>query len=505
MTATAAGVTGAMFAPTGEVQRATRRPLNILFMMDDQHRGDLLGVETDWIETPNLNRLCREGVRFNKAYASVPSCIPARVSILTGMSPWGSGLISYAPMADEYPREFPRTLTGAGYRTHVVGKTHYQGPSHGFQTMRLEEAWRGQTNENFQCDYRKWFAEHHPDKDVDATGLGYTDHRGGRAWPYDEELHPTNWTAREAVDFLDTYDGDAPWLLKVSFKRPHPPFDPPQRLMDHYEAMDLPKPQVGDWAYRVYGEMTGSLEESPNAPRGNFPEDEVHRSRAAYYAVLTHVDEQIGTVLEALERRGELENTLIVFTADHGDMMGDNHLWRKCYAYEGSARIPMIIRWPESMADEANLDRGDLSSRLIELRDVAPTCLDAANIPIPDGMEGASMLDIVRGEDDDWRDVLDLEHGQIYFKENAWVALTDGRYKYIHFTRTGDQQLFDLDSDPHELHNLASDATHGAQLTRWRKRMYDHLAVRGEPWVRDGDLATFEKVMKYGPNHPKMA
>jgi arylsulfatase A-like enzyme len=405
-------------------------------------------------------------------------------------------------MATEYRYEKPRMFTAAGYRTQAVGKMHFDSHDHGYQSVLLEEAWRAVTPEGFKCDYRQWFEANHPDKDVDKTGLTYTDHRGGRAYPYDDSAHPTYWTALQAVEFLDGYEGDKPWFLKVSFQRPHPPFDPPKRLMEHYHSLELPKAEVGDWAERMYGSFEGSVEDTPTAPRGKYPPSEIHSARAAYYASIAFVDEQIGRLLHSLERRGELEHTLILFTSDHGDMMGDHHLWRKSYAYEGSARVPMIVRWPESIPSMEGVRRGTESDHLVELRDVLPTFLDAAGLDRPAHMEGRSMLDVARGATDDWREVLDLEHGQCYWDENAWVALTDGRQKYIYFTTTGEQQLFDLQNDPHELHDLATDSDNRKRLEEWRNRMIEHLSIRGEPWIIEGDLAIQRESVKYGPNHP---
>ncbi|MCK4749107.1 MAG: sulfatase-like hydrolase/transferase, partial [Bacteroidales bacterium] len=192
----------------------------------------------------------------------------------------------------------------------------------------------------------------------------------------------------------------------------------------------------------------------------------------------------------------------IIYTADHGDMMGDHHMWRKCRPYDASARIPMILRWPESLQIKAK--RGQARGELVELRDVLPTFLDAAGIPKPQVMDGASMLNILK--DKSWRNMLDLEHAQIYEKDNAWVALTDGRYKYIYFTLTGQQQLFDLKNDPYEMNDMASDELFGKNeilVKEWRKRMIKHLEIRGEEWVKDGDLMVQKRSIYFGVNHPK--
>ncbi len=471
--------------------------------MGDQHRGDCIGADgANWIFTPYLDKLASEGIIFTKAYTSVPSCLPARTSILTGMSPWQSGQLGYKDIP-EYPYELPEMFTGAGYRTHAVGKNHFtpMRNTHGYQSVELEEAWHTKLKDTTKCDYTTWFEENLPGKDINASGLHYTDHRGGVAFPFEEKYHATHWTAERAIRFLENYDEEEPWLLKVSFQRPHPPFDPPQRWLEKYNNIDIPETEVGSWAEEKYGEKTGSLKELKNPTSGNFPEDEIDASRRAYYAAISFVDEQLGRVLEALEKRGELENTLIIYTADHGDMMGDQHMWRKCRPYEGSARIPMILRWPEGF--ELNAERGQVSSELVELRDVLPTFLDAAGIPIPQVMDGESMLDILREKS--WRKMLDLEHAQIYEKDNAWVALTDGRYKYIYFTLTGQQQLFDLNNDPYELNDLASEELldgNKSLVKKWRKRMIDHLKIRGEEWVANGDLVVQSKSIYFGINHP---
>lgn len=482
-------------------QKSTSQMPNILFLMDDQHRGDCIGAAgANWLKTPHLDRLAGEGALFAKAYTSMPSCLPARAALLTGKSPWRHGMLGYKGIPPQYEHEKPRMFTEAGYRTHAVGKMHFQDHYHGYESIVLEEAWRLRS-EGFKCDYRRWFEAHHPDKDVDATGLSYTDHRGARPFPYDDTLHPTNWTAEQGIKFLQTYHGDKPWFLKISFKRPHPPFDPPKRWLDYYSTVEFPMPKVGQWALRKFGEITGSLEKTPSATRGHFPDDEIRASRQAYFAGISHVDEQIGRVIKALKKRGDYEKTLILFTADHGDMMGDNNLWRKCYAYEGSARIPMIVRWPEFL--RLRSERGQVIEQLVELRDVLPTFLDAAGMHKPEEMDGMSMLELIRGRTQNWRKVLDLEHAQIYWKGNSWVALTDGRHKYIYFTLTGEQHLFDLDEDPHEMNNLADDTARAELLSQWRRCMVEHLSIRGDRWVKDGDLRIQSEAVYYSPHFPK--
>ena len=472
--------------------------------MGDQHRGECIGADgANWLITPNLDKLANEGVLFTNAYTSVPSCLPARTSILTGMSPWLHGQLGYTEIP-VYKYELPQLFSDVGYRTHAVGKNHFSPMrnKHGYQTVELEEAWHTALEGNEKCDYTLWFEKNAPGKDINASGLHYTDHRGGVAFPFEEELHPTYWTAERAIHFLESYDGNKPWLLKVSFQRPHPPFDPPKRWLDFYKDADIPAPNVSDWAEKKYGNKKGSLEKLKNPTSGNFPAEEIEASRRAYYAAISFVDEQFGRVLDALKKRGELENTLVIYTADHGDMMGDHHMWRKCRPYEGSACIPMILRWPENFQIKAK--RGQKRSELVELRDILPTFLDAAGLQKAKIMDGVSMLNVLRGKA--WRNILDLEHSQIYEKDNAWVALTDGQYKYIYFTLTGKQQLFDLQNDPNEMKDLASEQlseSNKSLVTKWRKKMIKHLQIRGEHWVKNGDLTIQKQSILIGENNPK--
>ena len=478
------------------------RPTNILFIMDDQHRGDCIGaLGADWLQTPNLDKLASEGVLFRKAYASVPSCLPARTAILTGKSPWAHGVLGYYDPLESYEYELPKMFTNAGYRTHAVGKNHFypMRNTHGYESVLLEEGWHSVIEGQPKCDYQLWFEKVAPELDMNATGLHYTDHRGGRYFLHADSLHPTYWTAQRAINFLRNYKEERPWFLKVSFQRPHPPFDAPKNWHDHYVNKDIPMPKVGKWAGDKFGHKKGSIEERKNATSGNFPEEEIAKALRSYFAGISYVDEQIGRLIGELKVLDKYDNTFILFTSDHGDMMGDNHMWRKCRPYEGSANIPMILRWPKNGMPSAN--RGQILSELVELRDVLPTFLDVAGIPKPEEMDGESMLNILHGEP--WRTMLDLEHAQIYEPDNAWTCLTDGRYKYIYHTLTGQQQLFDLAADPKELIDLSLDVEHTSLVNDWRQIMVNHLTKRGAPWIVDGDLAIQQTSQKFGVNDPR--
>lgn len=489
---------GGISASAEEGKAHMTRP-NILFLMADQFRADCMGCGGNAaIRTPNLDRLAREGIRFTQAYSSTPTCTPARAGLLTGLSPWHHGMIGYGKVAQRYPFELPRALHDAGYHTYAIGKLHYspQRNYHGFDGALIDESGRTETP-GFVSDYRKWFSAKAPDLDPDATGVGWNEYRA-RVYALPEELHPTRWTGDQAVEFIGKYEREEPFFLKVSFARPHSPYDPPKRFMDMYKPEGMPAPSVGKWAGK-YAKIDNPKD--LNLWHGDLGVEQARKSRQGYYGSVSFIDEQIGRILKSLEERGMLEDTLIIFTADHGDMLGDHNLWRKSYAYQGSAHIPMLMRWPKSMTMSA--ERGSTAPQPVELRDVLPTCLDAAGKPATVKLDGASLLDIARGKAEHWREYIDLEHDVCYSKENHWNALTDGRWKYVYHAFDGSQQLFDLANDPGELHDVASDAKHAAELKAWRQRMIEHLAERGEQFVKNGDLVVGVEKMIYSPLYPR--
>mgnify|MGYP003877252995 CR=1 FL=1 len=394
-------------------------------------------------------------------------------------------MLGYSRVAGRYPVEMPRLMKAAGYFTMAVGKLHYtpQRNYHGYDLALLDESGREESID-FRSDYRSWFRSQAPNLDPDATGIGWNDYKG-KAYVLPERLHPTRWTADVAVSFLETWQRAEPFFLKVSFARPHSPYDPPQRWMDAYQDAPIPEPAVGRWASRNEARNT----ERDDLWRGRLPADEIRTARQAYYGSVSFIDEQIGRILSALEKRGWLENTLILYTSDHGDMTGDHHLWRKSYAYEPSARIPMIVCG-------LNAAGGKTLDAPAELRDILPTFLDAAGAEIPPSVDGRSLLAAAAGRP--WRSMLDLEHDICYAPENNWNALTDGKTKYIFHAFDGREQLFDLVADPMERNEI----TEEARLRPWRERLIAHLEPRGGFYVKGGKLALRPQGQKHSPNYP---
>ena len=468
---------------------------HIVLIMTDQQRSDALAcMGNDAVISPNIDKLADEGVMFLNGYSAVPSCTPARSGLLTGLSPWHHGMLGYGRVARQYKYEMPQMLRNAGYYTFGIGKMHWypQKALHGFHGTLVDESGRTE-QDGYVSDYRDWFKLQAPGEDPDKTGIGWNEHQSG-VYQLDEKLHPTYWTGQTAVDLINNYDREAPLFLKVSFARPHSPYDPPKRFLDMYEGVKIPEPYIGEWDGKW-----GGIEGGKDAAFGDFGTEHTIESRRHYYANITFIDEMIGEIITALKEKGMYENTLICFTSDHGDMLGDHYHWRKTYAYEGSSHIPFILKWPENM--KGKLERGSTLENPTELRDFLPTFLDAAGAEIPKELDGLSLLKLVREPSALWRPYIDLEHATTYSQENYWSALTDGTWKYIWFFRTGEEQLFNLKDDPGEGSDLSEINT--AELKKWRSRMVNHLSERGEGFVKNGKLVVREETMLYSPNYPK--
>ena len=259
-----------------------------------------------------------------------------------------------------------------------------------------------------------------------------------------------------------------------------------QFFWDMYINRQLPEVPVGDWAERYDVPQ-------PGLPRtawyGRLTDEQLQRMRAAYMGCISHIDYQLGYLLEMVQ--GGLDrNLMMVFTADHGDMLGDHNLIRKCYAYEGSARIPFVVKYPNSVDAPAGT-----FEHPVGLQDVMPTILEATGTPIPDSVTGTSVLKAARGEP--WRDYVHGEHSPCYSPDNAMQYLTDGKEKYIWFPVRGEEQFFDLANDRQELHDRAHDAAFADRVSLWRNRLIAHLGERGDGFS-DGEKL-LERPEGYGP------
>lgn len=461
---------------------------HILLLNVDQWRGDCLSLDGHpVVQTPYLDTFAAGGTRFSRAYAATPTCIPARAALHTGLSQRSHGRVGYQDgVAWNYPTTLAGEFTRGGYQTQAIGKMHVypERSQMGFQNVILHDGYlhfarRHAGNLDSVDDYLPWLRrELGREADYFDHGLGCNSHVA-RPWDKAEYLHPTNWVVSQGIDFLKRRDPRKPFFLYLSFHRPHPPYDPPGWAFEQYIDSPMPAPPVGDW--------TEGFAAHNDAPRadcnvGDIGAARLQRARAGYYGHMTHIDHQINRFLEVLAQFGARDNTFICFVSDHGELMGDHHLFRKSLPYEGSARVPLILHGPRN----SRIRAGGVSDAVVELRDIMPTLLDCAGLPIPDEVEGRSLLPLARGQQTSVREVL---HGEHLYGGQSVQWLTDGKEKYLWFSGTGREQLFDLAQDPQECRDLSAEC--GAQrLARWRRRLIEELQGREEGFTDGASLLT---------------
>lgn len=478
--------------------------MNVLWIMADQLRWDYLSCYgAEHIQTPNLDRLAAKGVRFNKAYVQSPICGPSRMSFYTGRyvrshgATWnGFPLRVGEPTLGDHLREIDVSST-------LVGKTHMRPDVEGMKRLGITpESTIGAlvsecgfevfvrddgTNATYDKnrhgeDYDDYLRSHgmdgeNPWEEWANTAIG-PDGALKSGWLLEtaplaarvpKEHSETAWLTTRGIEFIEA-QGDKPWLCHLSYIKPHWPYLAPAPYNDMYSADDLPP------VNRRTGEHTHPLMQAWADTRicKSFARDDVRDVVApVYMGLIKELDDQMGRLFDYLEDSGRMDDTMIVFCSDHGDNMGDHGLGEKDLFFDCSARVPLIVYDPRAQADAT---RGATSEALIEGIDLAPTFLEYfGGAAKPHVFEGRSLGPLLHGETDVWRDHCISEYDystrdarrDIGVDQNdaRLVMIFDGRWKYIHVEKMR-PMLFDLRSDPEELHDLGEDPEHQAQLDR---------------------------------------
>ena len=432
---------------------------NVLWLMADQMRADMLGyLGHPAVRTPNLDRLAAAGVCCTRAYCSSPVCMPARASMLTGQylpqhQVWNNG----HPMADNCVT-FLDQLRTAGYRTANIGKIHC-----GRSGDRIFE-WRANSPDIYGCTMP---AERPFDSSMFAECVFIADEDNGNPndvlygrYPAPEACSKSYRLATQADGFLQWHDEARPFFLRVSFDDPHPPVMPPEPYASMYGPEHVPEDLLRAMADGM-DDKCQTVQDKWRHRGQDRISPEQHRLHAArYMALCTHLDAQIGRVLDSLEAYGYSDNTLVFFNADHGHLIGEHGATHKhTYLYEGVNRIPTILRWP------GRLPAGRRCHALIAGEDVAATFLDALEQPIPEHMMGVSMLPVLRGERECLHEELVIQWDDYGF------ALTGERWKLITYDADATGELYDLQNDPWEVHNR----WHDPALADLRRSMLERI------------------------------
>jgi arylsulfatase A-like enzyme len=452
---------------------------NILFVYSDQHRADVLGCAgNSVVATPNLDRLASEGMRFEQAWTESPICQPARTSLLTGQFPTAHGILgNFGEESQPSWDTFPRALQQAGYETAVVGKTHYANwPMGGGGKTPPEDEWIKSfgydhvleefdryVHVNFETPYTRFLAEHgelEPYKKVISERFRIGDrHWEGVTSPLPQELDLTSFLASQAQDWLKQRSGSKPWFLNLAFVQPHVPLMADPQWAAHYAdakilrtTTSIPDPGNADWAKHIETLQKHSHSEL-------LDDDFVLAGARQYYAMVSLIDQKVGDLLTLLEQRGDLDNTLIIYASDHGEMLGDHGLMAKMCFYKSAVRIPLIVRPPEGSAPRVH-------GGPVQAIDIAATVLDAGAAKPLDNSPARSLLPTMTGKSDGFRDIA---NSMIRLRPEAptWIAASDGRYRLTYDRATGEAvEFFDLETDPDENVNGAADKTNTPEINR---------------------------------------
>jgi len=465
---------------------ATQDRPNILWFCADGQRYDTIhALNSPAARTPTLDRLLERGVCFTQAYCQNPLCTPSRASFMTGRYPATTHVYR-----NGHPR-FPssevlvsRLMADAGYDCGLIGKLHLSSSKYG--ERRYDDGYRVFHHSHLQFpdeadEQNQYFHWLRDEKGVDPYEL-YENHPDFCGPGVPAELTQVRWCSEMATRFI-TEQRTGPWMLNVNPFAPHPPFTPPPEFLAHFDPADVPPPLFRDEDLERQRDFLNIRAQKPEAvnPFGPMPQKDEWTTdsktsrtymapdqfngqtiKAAYYATIEHIDHELGRIIEALEQSGQLDNTIILFHSDHGDMLGDHGLlFKGSRFFEGAVHVPMIFACPQ------RFQSGLQSQALVELVDLAPTLLDAAGLDVPGAMMGQSLLPILNGQADpsvhkshvicDFYD--SLGYSPVDVPTQATMTF-DGRYKMVIYHREGDLgELFDLDEDPGEFVNLWNEPT----------------------------------------------
>ena len=446
---------------------------NVLLIVTDHWSADLLGAAGHpVIRTPTLDQLARCGVRHTNAYSEHPVCIPARRSLMTGTSAKEHGDRTFQaklPMPDHLPT-MAQTFRDAGYQAYGVGKTHTypQRDRLGFDDVLLDD--EGRTHHGVTDDYEIYLGE----KGYLGRQFGHgisNNGYGATTWHLPEEAHATNWATEQMCRFIRRRDPTRPAFWYLGYRHPHPPLVPPQRFLEFYRDSEFDEAYSGAWANG--DDLPLTLQAFRE--RYRLSRDEAQWARRHFYALCTQIDQQIGTLIGTLREEGQLDNTIIMFTSDHGESLGNHGIWAKQNFYESSTNVPMLLIGVKN-CPRVGSDRVD--DRLVCLADIMPTLLDLAGIEIPETVTGRSMLAQPR------------EHlyGELGEGELSSRMVHDGRYKLVYYAAGNRRQLFDLENDPQELTDLAADPAHSGTLEALTEQLIGHLYGSDLDWLRGSEL-----------------
>ncbi len=459
-----------------------RKHPNILWLCSDQQRYDTIhALGNSYIDTPNFDRLCQEGVAFTNTYCQNPVCTPSRASFLSGKYPSAVNCnILGGENQPEHCTLIPKALHDAGYYCGNIGKLHISAAWYGYE-KRCDDGYddfiyslgSGHQLESGYSEYANWLKE----KGIDWHTI-FTNNGGDYYWYREDapiDLRQTAWCAEKAIEFMAKHQNQ-PWFLSVNCFDPHPPYDGPKDLVEKYLSRNIPEPIYGEKDAVNYQKLF------PLHPVNNkmqAPNEKILHDKASYYACVEVVDRHFGWILDALERLEIKDDTIVIFTSDHGELLGDHGLQLKgCRFYEGSVHVPLIISCP------AKFQHGKQVQSLTELTDIAPTIAECCGIDFPDTV-GYSLLPHLCecGRNPYHRDYVRCEYYASNLNADSIYAtmFRTERYKLICYHGIDFGELYDMQNDREEQNNLWDNPDYEQLRYQLMKRSYDVAMVVQRP------------------------
>lgn len=450
---------------------------NVLLITVDQWSGNYLGCAGNReILTPSLDELARYGIRYTNAVSNTPVCIPARREIMLGVGSRTHGDRRFnesLPMPDQIP-SMAQVFRDNGYQAYCVGKLHVfpQRDRIGFDDVLLHEEGRHKPG-MVQDDYERYLAR----SGYAGLEMGHAMCNNNyfyRPFHLPEEYTATNWAVRNMCEYIIRRDVTKPAFWYLSFAAPHPPLVPPKDYLDFYEKIEFEEPKCGEWT----NQPADQLPYAYNYYRGLYHMDSRRDSdmaKKAYYAACTYIDHQMRLVIGTLREQGILDDTVILFTADHGEMLGVNHLHGKFLMYENSVKIPFIL----SPASGSDMKCGCIDERIVELKDVMPTLLTLAGLEVPDHVEGKSLTQ-------DWD--REYSYGELWEDDRATRMIRTKEWKLIYYCTGNQFQLFHIAEDPDELKDLAGQAEYKEIQEELTEKLVENLYGQDLELVKEGKL-----------------
>jgi arylsulfatase A-like enzyme len=479
-----AAISASAAAPAAEP-----RP-NILFIMVDEMRWDAMSCAGHPIvKTPHLDRLAAGGTRFEAAYTCAPVCVPSRYSFFTARYAHVHGSLGNEQPTRPGELFLPAILRHQGYQTAISGKLHFlpQDQEHGFNLF-----WSyGNEGPGILQSWPQYLRQKHGDNAKRLLDQPYPDDPLGRdiaRLPYPKEDMQSFWITDRAMQFLDERDQQKPFFLFVSYLDPHSPSHLAEPYWSMFDPDGMPRPEIPDTIKKERAAAIAAGAWGPGPARSLIDDERMAQIlTATYYAKVKVVDDNVGRLLAKLEQQGLDRNTIVVFTADHGNMLGDRGRWFKSLMYDGSSRIPLLIKAPAASPLAASFNQGKVVPQLVENIDVMPTLMEMAGSPLPaqPGFQGQSAVELVAGRDASWQNVA--------FAGLGTQMIRTPHYKLI--KNRDAWELYDMVQDPRETRDLSADPAHAAALGDLQSRLEAWLADRPAAPVMEG----VEKSQSAGP------